>query len=171
MHDGVVLADSNEVINLSAEGADPVSQRDTRPDDRERSQRLALGRHGADHHANGQLNNLANYYTPFWRTAMPGRVSVTNGSSTITGNGTNLQLPCGGNGSAPLSGASFILHYLGADSRDHYTVWPIVSCNSATSLTIGGSYPAGPNYPWDKLPQRMFGFVLELGLRWRYAGA
>ena len=171
VHDGAVISDSNGVINLAAEGLDAASQRIMGP-------LIAFGRNRwpwADsvHMATlaGQINNLANYYTPFWRTAMPGTVSVKNGSSTITGSGTNFLLPCGGSGRTPLYGAVFILHYPGLDLRDHYTVWNIVSCDGPTSITVSGDtyngWPTVPNYPWPNRPNGCTGSTWN----WGYNGA
>ena len=93
VHDGVVIAGKNGVIELTSEGLDPISQKFIGP----------LIMYGANTwpwadtihktEMDIQVNNLANYYTPFWRTAMPGTISVTAGSNVVTGTGTDLTAP------------------------------------------------------------------------------
>ena len=152
VHNGVVIADANGVVSLTSEGVDPVSQKFIGP----------LIMYGANpwpwadtlHMAemNLQVNNLANYYTPFWRTAQPGTIGVTAGSTTITGSGTDLTAPCGG-GSAPLNGAAIFLIYPGTDGLTHYLNGGVSSCTDANHLEFqmpkGGGYPVGtPQLPY-----------------------
>ncbi len=151
VHDGVVSADENGVINLTSEGLDSASQKFIGP----------LIMYGANTwpwadtihktEMDVQVNNLANYYTPFWRTAMPGTISITAGSNVVTGTGTDLTAPCG-SGSNPWDGtAEIILIYPGTDGVTHYIQAKVVSCTDATHLVMffpQGSVPPYTTGPW-----------------------
>lgn len=154
INNGVIIANSTGVINLTAEGLDPISQKFIGP-------MIAFGQNTwpwADTVQQttlaGQINNLQNYYTPYWRTSL-GISSITAGSASFTVSSGGLA-PCGG-GSAPLNGAWFVWIYTGTDSLMHYTMFPVVSCNSATSITVNWgqngnipatAYPSSAAAPW-----------------------
>jgi hypothetical protein len=175
VHDGVVAADANGVISLSTEGLDPISQKFIGP----------LIMYGANPwpwadtihktEMDLQIQNLANTYTPFWRTAEPGTISVTAGSNIVTGTGTNLTAPCGG-GNTPWDGAgsSFIfLIYPGTDGLTHYMNATVISCTDANHLVMSvpnnypsgpGAYPTGtPQTPWPDCTAACTGWSWQWG--------
>ena len=150
-HSGAEISNSQGVIDLTAEGLDATSQKLIGP-------LIALGANPypfADstqiYTANQQIDNLANFYTDYWKTSLGMRVDLQTGSNTFT-------VASGGEASwrgvaqTPLNSAVFIWQYAGTDALTHYTYFNIVSCNSATSITVSfnnnPNYPASPNTPW-----------------------
>lgn len=148
IHNGVVVAATNGVIDLTSEGIPSTSQIIIGP----------LIKYGQNrwpwadtiHKVEGDLQaaNLATYYTPYWETPMAGTISVTAGSAVATGSGTSLLAPCNG-GSSPVGQIpTFIIIYPGTDGRTHYLAAATVACTDATHLTFSmpggaGAYPTG----------------------------
>jgi hypothetical protein len=144
---GVVAADSNGVIDLTAEGVDATSQKILGP-------LIMFGANpwpwADDRHKRTldiQIANHANFYSPWWRTPMPGTISINNGSVEVVGTDTDLRAPCGG-GSTSLGTAVLFIRYPGTDSRTHYTAMGVASCTDASHLTLATAYPAAPNAPF-----------------------
>ena len=151
---GVVIADGNGVVDLTAEGLSSDAQKlmgpmlmwgaKTNPwpwaDDRHKA---VLDR---------QIEVLASDYIPFWRNPLPGTIEIDAGSATVTGVGTDLTEPCNG-GTQPLNAAYLIVIYPGTDSRTHYTAVPVVSCTDATHIVLNwqngvGDYTNSPLPPF-----------------------
>lgn len=159
IRNGVVIADSNGVIDLTAEGLSVDAQRILNP---KPGNPPTLIMYGANTWPDGdifqkttldqQISNMANSYSAWWRTTLAGTITLTNNSFTVTGSGTNLLLPCGGSGSTPLPGAYLFINYPGTDGLSHWTEAPIASCNSATSITLGVKWPASPQAPFPNNP-------------------
>lgn len=72
---------------------------------------------------------------PAWETKGTGTVSVTNGSPTVTGSGTNFQVTYCGGGSTPTNSAFVI-----TDDNGINWLTSITACNSATSLTMANNW-------------------------------
>lgn len=149
IHNGMVMTQgSGNIIDLTGEGLSSTQQQLVGP--------LIMYGHNTwpwadtNHKLEGDLQtaNINANYTPFWRTPMAGTISVTSGSTIITGTGTNLLAPCNG-GLLPLgidNGPKIILIYPGTDGRTHYLNGINVGCIDATHLQFnmpkGGPYPA-----------------------------
>lgn len=96
-------------------------------------------RHKAYADLHGEAQNVV--FIPFWETAEDGTVTVVNGSTTVSGVGTDFQNTFCNGGSIPV-----------ADKNPKITFWyrvgastgrrsyPVVACASATSLTLSTNY-------------------------------
>jgi len=76
---------------------------------------------------------------PDWNTPLAGTVTVTNGSTTVTGSGTSFQSNFACNGTD-----SILIRYPYGDGSLSSAVHTVSSCASQTSLTISSAY-AGAN--------------------------
>ena len=148
VHDGAVIAASNGVINLTAEGLDATSQRILGP-------LIAYSRNTwpwADTAAKSTLDNQwvnqQTNFTTYWTTSL-GTASFNNGSAVWhRTSGALLNAPCGG-GTTPLYQAVLIPSFTGTDGLTHRTYYSVVSCAAdGSSITVSNPYPATPNTPW-----------------------
>lgn len=96
--------------------------------------------------ADYQIDHMETWWKDFWNTASThGSVSVTNGSATVTGEGTQFQTDfCGGAGNTePATNGPFIAiwypsaDYPGTAGRAFYRV---TACQSQTQLTVTTAY-------------------------------
>ena len=165
VHNGAVITSLFGIINLTAEGLDATSQKFIGP-------LIAYGQNPWPYADTSQLltltqqiNNLATYYTPYWRTSL-GTATITAGSSTFSVGSGGLA-PCGGTTSPSLNTAAFIWQYTGTDSLTHYTYFPVTACTTSTvtvSFNNNPNYPASPNTPWPTCSSACSG-----GWNWGYS--
>jgi hypothetical protein len=158
LHDGVVYAGSNGIINLNAEGLTAPSQKLIGPliqwgmnawpwaDDREKYE-LDL------QIANSQPGT---YWYPWWRNLQSGTVTITGGSASVVGSGTSFLSTICTSGGAPIdSDTVMIIQYPGNDGLTHYTPVGVVSCSDNTHAVLrwndgglsGAVYPPSANLP------------------------
>lgn len=79
---------------------------------------------------------ILNRADPEWQTLGAGTISVTNGSATVTGSGTNFQATYCSGGSTPDDNAKLIV----VNDDGVYVPWNITSCDSATQLTMSANW-------------------------------
>ncbi len=79
---------------------------------------------------------IVNRAEPGWRTKGAGTVSVSNGSPTVTGSGTDFQYDYCSGGSTPDDSAKLVI------TDDDGINWPasIASCDSATQVTLTANW-------------------------------
>src|SRR5579864_3625155 len=151
VHDGVYIANSNGTTNLTAEGLDATSQRMIGPTVPFGTNPWPYADATQKKEADLQIGNLTNFYTPFWRTPMPGHIQLTGGSNiATTTDGANLLAVCGGSGSTPLNDAVLLVHYRRTiDGADGYFETSVTSCTDSTHIVMSLTYPTSPNVPWQ----------------------
>jgi hypothetical protein len=138
VEDGAVTTGANNVVSLSSSITTligPQIRWGTNPwpwyDDRHKAE------------ADQQIGTMDTYYGAWWDVADPGTVSVTTGSTTVTGVGTTfLATFCGGSAGPGVRG--MVVQYPTGNSlvpgETGRRLVGVASCASDTSLTLGGIY-------------------------------
>lgn len=93
----------------------------------------------------GDLLSTDADYDDQWNDAQSGTISVTNGSATVTGDGTIFQtLFCGG-GTTPSGGYSIVIWYDNGGGDYGRVNYDISACPSQTTLTLDTAYTTTAN--------------------------
>jgi hypothetical protein len=141
VNDGAVATDSNDVVITNNPAVDtllgPLMLYGANPwpwfDDRHKAE------------ADMQIANMDQYYPAYWDVADQGTITVTIGSSTVTGTGTNFTTQlCQGRGSpsAPISGVAIVIWYpTGTPGQTGRRQMGVASCQSDTQLTMSAAWP------------------------------
>jgi hypothetical protein len=145
VHDGAAATDDNAVVVTENPAVDQLLGqmiqfgRNPWPwmDDRDRALAAA------------QMSNIDNYYLPFWDPPAAGTISVTAGSTLITGVGTHFTTDiCGKNGNPSLPQDNMVIfaHWNGGQNRRAIQV---ASCTDDTHVV---AQTAGGDYTWNPPP-------------------
>ncbi len=86
-------------------------------------------------------------YLDIWNSAQPGTVTLTNGSTAVTGSGTTFQSTFCGGGTVGYNNATLIVGYPVPNSPGQFGRAPysVASCQSDTALTLQQPYGVSPS--------------------------